>query len=436
MSFCPNCGNEVQEENLFCANCGKALKESNASKPSCQTEHQEKKKSTNEFIRKNKKILWIGFLTVIILIFVLVIRMLLIKSNENTLLLNGYMKIHSSGYNTVGTAESVFDYKSFERDLKNILETTSSSKVEALIDASLNEYYVSDIEDMIKFELNKSQNLSNGDKVTLHFVFDNKKLKKYNIKLKAKDIKSKVNGLLDIKKVNPFDYITVKYTGVSPGASAEVVNNSSEEFFSSLNFTFKEEHEDCLRIGDTITLSIMSDDEQYALQNGYQFTETSKKYSCDSLDTYAMSMSDISDETLEYMKNKTVETLEDTLDLYDSKAKKWNYEGCYFLVSKNIDTWGATNSIYVVYSTTLKSSYEDLNNEKIYFPIRFLNIVKHSDGTSSVDDKFYYGASQWINSFADFPGYDDTEAMYYYIIERDKADFAYEVTDGLKKYGE
>jgi len=246
-----------------------------------------------------------------------------------------------------------------------------------------------------------------------------------------------VEGLEEVKEVDPFEDIEVTFSGTPPYVYPNWTNNSDDDYLRYLWFNF--EDYDSLDVGDTVTLTV-DESEENALANGYKFTQTSKEYIVSGVDSYVTSAADISADNLDSMKNEAT----DVLDAYFANNNSYignsgfSYEGSYYLVAKNSDTWGDTNVLYLVFSTTVTSAENAFEPTVVYFPVKYTNIMALSDGSQSFNtygDIEGYTDLEYDDGWYNVDGYTDGAQMFNDLVVTQKVDYTYEVTDNLTQFG-
>lgn len=122
----------------------------------------------------------------------------------------------------------------------------------------------------------KSDNLSNGDKVTLTVSFDNPTNEKLDFKLRGGKITYTVEGLADGLPFDPFseDVISVAFIGVFGGGEAIVGLVSDDAMYKGVTYSFANNYN--LSNGDEITLTAAFD-QQYFASLGYTVPEQCSK---------------------------------------------------------------------------------------------------------------------------------------------------------------
>ena len=168
--------------------------------------------------------------------------------------------------------------------------------------------------------------------------------------------------------------------------------------------------------------------------------ETSKEYTVSGVDSYVTSAADISADNLDSMKNEAT----DALDAYFANNNSYignsgfSYEGSYYLVAKNSDTWGDTNVLYLVFSTTVTSAENAFEPTVVYFPVKYTNIMALSDGSQSFNtygDIEGYTDLEYDDGWDNVEGYTDGAQMFNDLVVTQKVDYTYEVTDNLTQFG-
>lgn len=309
--------------------------------------------------------------------------------------LNDYVTVSFSGYDTRGTASIAFDEEAFAADLQKKAKglNNTSQSVQSLSDIDWEEL-AEGVEDLgsywnilggVSWKLDRTENLSNGDKVKLTFTFDNEAAGKYKIKFVGKEQEISVSDLTPVKELDPFAEVTVKYSGTSPDAYAEIVNSSTEEALQSLDFSLSPESG--IRKGDTVTVTVETGEEELLEGYGCTLKTTSREYTCDAVDEYVSALKDIDKSTMDSMKGQTKDVISSYFAGNQSELKrgKLKYEGCYLLSRKESDDWSSHNIVYVVYSTRVTSKAKSFRAQKVYLPVEFDNVIRYADGTGYVD---------------------------------------------------
>ena len=391
---------------------------------------------------KMTKQLWALLIAVIAVIVVAIVALVVVKNQKKKVNINDYISVEYNGYETAGTAYVDFDETGFSeavikaqgKKLKNVksLDDLDWSDLTDLMGSSN-----WDLIDSITFDVKPDSDLSNGDVVTVTASWNEDYEKKAGVKILSKEQEFTVEGLEEVKEVDPFEDIEVTFSGTPPYVYPNWTNNSDDDYLRYLWFNF--EDYDSLDVGDTVTLTV-DESEENALANGYKFTQTSKEYTVSGVDSYVTSAADISADNLDSMKNEAT----DVLDAYFANNNSYignsgfSYEGSYYLVAKNSDTWGDTNVLYLVFSTTVTSAENAFEPTVVYFPVKYTNIMALSDGSQSFNtygDIEGYTDLEYDDGWYNVDGYTDGAQMFNDLVVTQKVDYTYEVTDNLTQFG-
>ena len=391
---------------------------------------------------KMTKQLWALLIAVIAVVVVAIVALVVVKNQKKKVNINDYISVEYNGYETAGTAYVDFDETGFSeavikaqgKKLKNVksLDDLDWSDLADVMGSSN-----WDLIDSITFDVKPDSDLSNGDVVTVTASWNEDYEKKAGVKILSKEQEFTVEGLEEVKEVDPFEDIEVTFSGTPPYVYPDWTNNSDDDYLRYLWFNF--EDYDSLDVGDTVTLTV-DESEENALANGYKFTQTSKEYIVSGVDSYVTSAADISADNLDSMKNEAT----DALDAYFANNNSYignsgfSYEGSYYLVAKNSDTWGDTNVLYLVFSTTVTSAENAFEPTVVYFPVKYTNIMALSDGSQNFNtygDIEGYTELEYDDGWYNVEGYTDGAQMFNDLVVTQKVDYTYEVTDNLTQFG-
>ena len=415
--ICPNCKKVIPDHLSFCTECGKKLEGTN--KPATKTSQ---KKGSG----KGKLPIIIG----IVVLLVLLIVFIAFKLIKPTIDLNEYISVTFSGYDTVGEADVEFDTEKFKENYRGKLPRDFS-------------------EEYISYDLNKSDDLSNGDTVTLTWDCDDERvLSRYGYKLEHEDTSFSVTGLMEIGSFDPFDGIDVVFEGISSEGEASLTGSPVSAVAQELDYSL--DKDDSLSNGDTVTVSVTyhnSDPTNYCIENyGLKPSSFTKTYTVEGLAKYVTSLSEITDESLTQMQQQAM----DVLSAYvanswgeDEIFQNASYMGSYLLTTKNMDHSDVMNCIYLVYNVKVEHSYENgdkvYNNvDDIYWYAAYSDLIANADGTITVDVLSYDTPSNHVEFHPDpdrqfwywwYYGYATLEELFNDAVTTNLAEYNYE--DGI-----
>jgi hypothetical protein len=112
--------------------------------------------------------------------------------------------------------------------------------------------------------------------------------------------------------------------------------------------------------------------------------------------------------------------------------------GEYLLISKDQGTNFSSNNQYIiVLSALIVNSRDHFDPTTVYYPIGYNGIVKLPDNNFMVSiNKGIYGKSYFPNSYSSTKGYVDGQEMFSKLITANRDSYTYEVSEGLKAFGE
>lgn len=395
-----------------------------------------------------------------------------VVNHKTTINLNKYITVNTEGYDTLGTATYSIDYGKMKEDYgdkikinnkkmkallkeEGIYEKASKDDIERFVQLFYGSAFNMMTETSISGSLDNSKGLSNGDEVTFVWDIDEEALELFNVKFKYKDVTTKVEGLEKVDTFDPFDFIELIFTGISPDGKVSVQKDSSApEYIQYLSIDVSKNNE--LSNGDTITVtaSVNGTDNSYIDRFGKYPSVTSKEYTVEGLMSYIEKNDQIPDELLSKMKTQA----EDALTA--SAAKSWSvdlnqmtYLGNYFLTKKpGVDSWGSQNMIYLVYKVKATADLENADHDMVayekefYYYASFSDLMLDESGNGEVDlsthsavrDSFkdetgILKSKGWWDTYYSFTynGYENLDQLYSTAVTKNIEFYAHEdnVTD-------
>lgn len=387
--FCTKCGKELEDDAVFCTGCGAKIVKVEGGSPAVSGQEAPKKVEKTETGQTEKKQpaskKTIGIAAGAILLVLLFV--LFIKGNKK-INLNDYATITISGYDTVATATMTFDYDKFDEDYGDKIKIKGDGENNELAEAlfgsmsgrMLLELYVGG-------SLDKTEGISNGDKVTYTWKCDDDAFKKATgYKLKYSDITEKVKDLEEIATFDAFADLSVTFSGVSPNGSVQLENKNTK--YSYIAFT--PDKMSGLSNGDVITVSISDNQNYYIDEYDAVPQEYTKEYTVEGLGAYIKETSEIPSDMMEKMKKEGE-------DYILSAAAKWaeeshldgyQYIGNYFLTAKEGASVSWQNQLILMYKVQLSinSDEKDIHDANSYYTfISYNDLMQLPDGTCSVE---------------------------------------------------
>ena len=437
MSKCSNCGAELQENSKFCTTCGTKVEEQQVAaapvveaapvaEAATETETaataaapvQEPVNSAYSMpaqpVAKEKKpvnkklfiILGAALLALIICIAVAVIVANVVKHKKEIeaktiKFKEDYITVTYEGYNSMGTAKVQINREEFQKVAYKAMGYAKNSKSDKAAEEYLELIYG------IDFQVDKT-NLSNGDEITIKVVADKDVMDDVDVILKDVEFKYSVEGLKNVTMYDPFEDIKLNLSGFDGDVYFDWDYIGSEAL-DDYSFSCNDRYDHS--IGDTVTLTIDSYDVEYLLEyHDIVVTVTEKTYTIDKANKYITSLDEISDDTLDAMKDDAEYEIEDEYDsyFYDCSIDSYDYIGMYMF--DKID--GNNNYVYLIYEGTVSSDDDNFDPVTVYMAVRFTTLIDKIDGTQTFDSYAYF-----VYHTEDIAGTYDY--IYGYLSERD-----------------
>lgn len=416
--FCGSCGTENANGAKFCKGCGKPLENSknqeikktetptgntgSANTGSTNTAPVAQGVDITKTIDKVKAIPKKLIIGVVAAIVVLIAVIGVTKNISKTINLNDYIVLDMGGYDGYGMAAARIDWDSMEKKYGSKMSFTGLARKEYA--GMLGMVTPIDIvKDGVKVEIEKYEDLTNGDVITYKWNINKDILKCINCKFKYKDGDFKVSGLTEVGTFDAFADLTVEFTGIAPNGSANLNYTGKDMYF----YDFQCDRTSDLSNGDVVEVTIDSSKlEYYAEKLGKVPAELSKKYTVSGLLSYVTELSEIDNTALTTMQHQATDVF------YAHVAQDWDqsetlenftYIGNYLLTSKKVtgDFWGTYNYIFLVYKAQVRNIHSNGNKQynklnDVYWYIRFNSLMVDEAGNVSVDITNYNTPS---NSF-------------------------------------
>ena len=205
------------------------------------------------------------------------------------------------------------------------------------------------------------------------------------MEFKYSNIEYKVSGLKEVEKFNPFDYVEVTFSGISP---AGTVNISPHYDKAEMQYVyFSADNYNSLKNGDevTVTASISGSVDSFVEKYGAVLGNTTKVYTVENLSSYINDISQLSSDVYDKMDRQLRDNLaadfaswggEDLLDMellgnyvLNSKEGSWNYY---------------SNYVYFVYKVTAENDESDGPFEYYWYGY-YTNVATNPDGSSDLN---------------------------------------------------
>lgn len=456
MPFCRNCGAEISEGGRFCTKCGTPMESQptpaapqpepvvTPQQPMYGTPQQpqgaaqpmygpgqnvEQPKPKKPF---NVKLLIIIIAAALVVIGAIIAVVCVVKYQKSKIDVGKYVEVTFEGYDTAGRADVELDYSELIKKVVTVqgYDPDDSEEMTRLYNKKTYYNTLKDFYESIEIEVEPEEELSNGDEVVVTITYDKELMKKNKVRFTNCKLEYTVEGLEPIQDVNPFDDITVEFSGTAPDGYAYYNNNSSIDYVRYCSFSF--DKSSGLKNGDVITLTVSEDDAEYALSNGYRFTETSKEYTVEGIAYYISTISDLSESDLTKLKEAAREEIIDDYGWKDYYAtvSDISYVGAMLAIPK--DSSYTQNVMVMVFSAKVSSTDGDFDPTDIYVPVEIDDIRYDNEGEFGYNSYLStLGTIEVEDQYYTLIGYVDGKTLYDSVVVANEESYDWEFSEDL-----
>ena len=317
--------------------------------------------------------------------------------------LASFATIRISGYDGKATASLLINWNAFEEAVR----TVTNNEVNTVAYYSI----IQELEESISYSLDKTEELSNGDSITLHVEWSDDIAKKYHLRFYAESISIEVSDLDPLVVLDLFADVFIDFEGVAPEAKAMIRNASTDAYIKTISYSADNTAK--LRNGDTIIVTANTTREEEEMR-GYTFAEIQKSFTVEGIDEYIVAYSSIDKETFEKMDKQARDVItsalasrgysftktiypntthdflwEDTVVGRSFQLMEVNLKCSYFFVLKDGIAKAyndVNNSIYMIYEVSFTTEYTSKEDEVdiVYLPIFYSDFIKRDRGNIDV----------------------------------------------------
>ena len=239
------------------------------------------------------------------------------------------------------------------------------------------------------YVFSKQDHLSNGDIIEAEVLLmvdetDETYTKRTGVRVTGRTAKYTVDGLAPLAEVDPFEYITVEYSGREPDGIALFSYNPPEGLFPDL--TMVTDRFSGLSNGDIVTLkfSTVKEAEEYEPATGIRLKRLTGTFVIKGLPGYVTSLNGIPKSVMEKIDAKTAEWVQTNLQeelAGNAELSGIETAGHFLLVSSN----GAKDNYFgVIHKVTLT----DGKTKYTYYPFTFMvGFGMEKDGAYSMESE-------------------------------------------------
>lgn len=290
------------------------------------------------------------------------------------------------------------------------------------------------IESAVKYEISPSDNLSNGDEVTVTAKIDNESVEDYAIEFTGKEKKFIVKGLKEVEEIDLFKGVEVKFEGFAPYVKATL---STQNTNNAVHVNYSIDKRENLTVGDTVVVTAEYNAESL-LQKGYIAAGNTKEFVLSECDRYIMKLADIPSETVDKMNKQFDDAFRaEVANTWKNKdaVESIEFLGAHLLTEKEgIGGSGAKNVYYGVYRINVTV---DGDSFAYYSYCQFKDILILKDGTCSVDlSKYkmpsgtaifgYVSGEAFVRNGLVYQGFADLDSLFSNCVTKFIANYEYE----------
>ena len=243
-------------------------------------------------IKQYKSLIWKLGIPLVILITLIVVKIVTGKNDNSNIA--GYVMVNVEGFDKRAVAKLSINTVGLENALKD--KNTTQSEL-------------SDIETFIgtvTYEADKTENLSNGDVITIKASYNNELADRLGIKFKSNTRTYKVSGLEKGQMLDAFKDIKIITGGISPYVYVTYDNESDNEYLKTLEYSIDKSSN--LAIGDQVTITCNADVES-AQEKGYYFDTLEMKYTITEADKYIDDGREFDKELIESLVDEDIDVI-------------------------------------------------------------------------------------------------------------------------------
>lgn len=378
---------------------------------------------------------------------------LLLSGCSKKISISDYIEITSEGANGYGSLEVSLKKSELATEIYGEdIEDIDLDDIEDLEDAAdaYKEYSekskayekIKDSLDYIEINLDKSEQVKNGDVVKVTVTVSEAIEDALDVSFCDTEYEYTVSGLKEVKTIDAFaeDVMSIEYEGASPDISLRVTNIATE---NPANTIYYEVDSDAsLKNGDQVTITAEYDEDDL-LDAGYMVKESQKTITVESDYKYVETVADITEDFNKKLQDQALDTVKSYIAEKDVKSMTWTCKGKYVRNFKGTDLqWNETrNVVYYVFSGKVVPKDKEYKSKTVYISVRYEDVIIGTDGTSTyipsehavrMSDGIEY---MDIGLFDSIQCYMSEQNMFDNCIQKYTDRYSYEVSDDLKDLG-
>lgn len=382
--YCKYCGKKL-EENEICT-CPGARAEAAAAGHAGATSPSDSGPAAPVGAVPRTLLFKVGGGIVALLILVALLAFVLVNRTA-TLDLKNYVQVAFDGMNTKGTAQVSVDWSALEQGIQDKGR------------GNFNDVLL--LETSIQADADATEDLSNGDTVTVQIGYDESAADRMKLKLVNTTLNFQVSDLVDGTPADAFADLEMSYEGIAPYGTAVATNNSQDDFVKTISYSI--EPSSGLSNGDTVTVTALYN--EYNAQDQLRYLpETTKTYTVEGLDEYVQSYDQLDEDTLDAVTQQSKDVINTELlssnytyaeAAYDSYfgnhyerdsivLKEVSLLNSYFAVSKPDATSNYSNNLLIQVFQVTATDNTNSDGVTFYYAVEYADFLKTAEGEIQV----------------------------------------------------
>ncbi len=288
-----------------------------------------------------------------------------------------------TGYSGYGVATVVVNEDALEEKYEDVISDHTKIRWSEFIEEV----------ELLEYETTSLAGLSNGDQITLTWEYDKEKAaEEYKVDILCESISYTVSGLTEVKKIDPFEDITVEFSGVSGVGRADIRMEGRPDYYDYFRPALSANSE--LTNGDEVKVTFdLTNKDLIAETFGYELSPAEKSYTVSGLTEYVTKDEQVTEMALLPMMASAEKHFYDHIKgqwVKEAAVKKLECVG-HFISKPDSLNAGVKNVIGLIYKVNANLFIEERNLDvEYYYPVLFKNVVVREDGSFEYQESDIY----------------------------------------------
>ncbi len=301
--------------------------------------------------------------------------------------LNRYAVVSASGYDGYGRAEVSVDREALESDIAACLLSEGAIETgdgKSRLEAFRGSEHYEEIMEAISWELDREEDLSNGDTITLTVSYEPGDQGGFGLAFRSEPLLFTVSGLQEVADVDPFEMLTVTAGGTGPDGSLRM------EWDDSLPWTYEASADRGLSNGDEVRIQVVLaegvDERTLAGKWGYRLNSSEMTFRVEGLPSYAVDLSGLSGEITGEIRDSAMDKVRQKITegyAPDETLTDLAPAGT-LLVSGRREDGEFFNEIFSLFRVSYSNRETSLD---YYYYVSCQDLILYPDGTWSLDEE-------------------------------------------------